>query len=191
MLIVHSVCYKYIVFHAHCSHKLIVSYAQYPLSVLHVQWHVGSLDLSYLHASINHIHRCSVDHDVTETPGFTNNPHCHSATRLYYWLIISKKKYSTNNEEQHKFHSNYSTTGSKTLPKHNEATTKTPSTTCTKSPIQNTIQQGYHTSNAQRYDRVQTRHSKRITDRKNTEEEDAEIATRKETQTVKNDPAVV
>ena len=128
---------------------------------------------------------------VTEAPRFTNNPHCHSATRLYYWLIISKKKYRTNNEEQYKFHSNYSTTGSKTLPKHNEATTKTPSTTCTKSPIQNTIQHGYHTSNVQRYDRVQTRYSKRITDRKNTEEDDAETATRKETQTVKNGPAVV
>ena len=50
----------------------------------------------------------------------------------------------------------------------------------------------YHTSNVQRYDRVQTRHSKMITDRKNTEEEeDAGTATRKETQTVKNDPAVV
>ena len=100
---------------------------------------------------------------VSETSRFTNNPHCHSATQLYYWLIIPKKKYRTNNEEQYKFNPNYSTTGSKTLPKHNKATTKTPSTTSTKSPIQNIIQHGYHTSNVQRYDRVQTRHSRKIT----------------------------
>ena len=127
-----------------------------------------------------------------ETPRFTNNSHCHSATRLYYWLIFSKKKYRTNNEEQYKFHPNYSTTGSKTQPKHNEVTTKTPSTTCTKSTIQNTMQYGYHTNNVQQCGGVHTKHSKRITDRKNTEEEeDAETTTWKETQTVKNDPAVV
>ena len=65
-------------------------------------------------------HPCK--HVVTETPRFTNNPHCHSATQLYYWLIISKKKYRTNNEEQYKFHSNYSTTGSKTLPRKQRTT---------------------------------------------------------------------
>ena len=73
--------------------------------------------------------------------------------------------------------------------KHNEATTMTPRTTCTKTPIQNTKQHGYHTNYVQRYDRVQTRHSKRVTDRKNTEEEDVEIATRKETQSVKKRPS--
>ena len=35
-----------------------------------------------------------------------------AALQLYYWLIISKKKYRTNKEEKYKFHSNNSTTGS-------------------------------------------------------------------------------
>ena len=61
---------------------------------------------------------------------------------------------------------------------------KTPSTTCTKSPIRNTnynmdipdtTQATYNDTTAYRLD------SKRITDRKNTEEKDAKTATRKET----------